>query len=237
MTITTKLTLAFTLLLLCIATTGGQQLVAAPLVPVTGSNAGATITDPAAIPALPAFIQGVQNGDPAMLVGIYIADQMALPVVQQPSDNPSYVSTAPEVVTQFRTAGQFNSQGLLAHNYLAGQHFYSLQKGQEVVLVYGDGSTKNYIIDDIQSYQALSPENIYSNFIALQGNHDQMTSTDLFYQTYGQGNNLVLQTCIQVGNEPSWGRLFIIAHPEPKPIAVAPTQSAVWNSWVNARPY
>ncbi len=237
MTFKTKLAIAFTLLLLCIASIGGQTIFSSTPIPVTGNSVVATVSDPVAVPTLNDFIQQVQNGDPSALVGVYVAGQMALPVLQQPTDNASFVSTTPEVVTQFRAASQFNSAGLLAHNFLAGQHFFQLQKGQEVNLVYGNGTTKQYKIDNILSYQALSPEDIYSNFIALQGDHNQMTSTDLFYQTYGQGDNLVLQTCIQVGNEPSWGRLFVIAHPEVNPVTTAPSQNLPMSSLVNARPY
>ncbi len=128
----------------------------------------------------------------------------------------------PRLLLNSAQLADFNSEGLLAHNYLAGQHFYRLQKGQEVDLVFGDGSIKRYTISDILSFQALSPEDVYSNFIPLQGERTRMTSTDLFYQTYGLGDNLVLQTCIQVGNEPSWGRLFVIAYPVVSPVSIAP---------------
>ncbi len=236
MTRLTKLAIGLALILLCLASMGGQKLYANEQLPVTGDNAGATLSDGSAIPTLNEFIQSIQNGDPAAVVGVYVTGQMALPIVQQPANDASYVSTTPEVVTQFGVASQFNSQGLLAHNYLAGKHFYSLQKGQEVALVYGDGAIKRYEIDTILSYQALSPEDVYSNFIPLQGEHNRMSSTDLFYQTYGQGNNLVLQTCIQVGNEPSWGRLFVIAHPaSDHPVAAVIHLHSNYYSWVYDR--
>jgi hypothetical protein len=38
-----------------------------------------------------------------------------------------------------------------------------------------------------------------------------LSSEDVFKQVYAKGNQLVFQTCIQRGNEDSWGRLFIIA--------------------------
>jgi hypothetical protein len=83
-------------------------------------------------------------------------------------------------------------------------------KGQDVILVYGDGKTKTYRIDDIQSYQALSPYSVYSNFVDLAAPGKRMSSTDVFNRVYGQGNVLVLQTCIKVGAEGSWGRIFLI---------------------------
>ena len=222
MTIRTKLTIALTLLLLFVASIAGSKNIVSTPVPITGYSPNAVVTDSSAMPTLNDFTQNLQNGDSTTLVGVYVTGQMALPVVQQPTSNPAYVSTTPEVVTQFGSAAKYNSQGLLAHNYLAGKHFYSLQKGQEVILVFGDGSIRRYKIDEILSYQALSPEDVYSHFVPLQGQRNQMTSTDLFYQTYGKGDNLVLQTCIQVGSEPSWGRLFVIAHPDTAVMLAAP---------------
>jgi hypothetical protein len=107
-------------------------------------------------------------------------------------------------------ASSYLTVGLLAHNFLAGAQFFNLQLNQQIILVLGDGSQEYYKIDDIQSYQALSPTNPYSNFISPDGQRN-LSSEKVFRQVYAKGNQLVFQTCIQKGNEDSWGRLFVIA--------------------------
>jgi hypothetical protein len=167
-------------------------------------------TTAALLPNLQEFVSKMRNGESQSVVGVYVAGIMALPVIQQPSSQPAFVSNDRDVLTQFRMASQYGTTGILAHNYLAGDYFFKIVKGQDVVIVYGDGKTKTFRIEDIQSYQALSPYSVYSNFVDLAAPGRKMTSTEVFNRVYGQGNVLVLQTCIKVGNEASWGRLFLI---------------------------
>jgi hypothetical protein len=125
----------------------------------------------------------------------------------------AFVSTQPNTITQFRMAAQYDSVGLLAHDFLAGASFNQLKLGQEVVLVYGDSSLKKYQISEVQRYQALSPTSPYSNFVDLNTNA-KLSAEQLFLRTYGQGQStLVFQTCISTDKISSWGRLFIIARP------------------------
>jgi len=138
---------------------------------------------------------------------------MAFPVVQQPSGNASYVSTNANVLTQFGTASQYGSTGLLAHNTLAGANFYNLKTGDVISIIYGDGSIDLFRITQIQEYQALDPYSPYSNFVDLSNPGVQLSSTDLFYHTYGLGHVLVLQTCLSKNGNDSWGRTFVIASP------------------------
>ncbi|KAF0111818.1 MAG: hypothetical protein FD147_620 [Chloroflexi bacterium] len=159
------------------------------------------------------FSATLRKSDSSLLTGLYIDDVMAVPVLQQPSSNPGYVSSRAESVTQFGLASQYGSIGLLAHNYLSGNDFFNIQSGSLITLVYGDGSVKYYQVSDIRKYQALSPNSQYSNFKNLANPDVTLTSTDLFYETYGLGNVLVLQTCILANGDPSWGRIFIIATP------------------------
>ena len=135
---------------------------------------------------------------------------MAVRVVQQSSNN--YVSTSSGTVTQFGLANQFGSIGLLAHNYLSGSSFSKLGSGTEIVLVYGDGSTKKYQVSAVKKYQALSPTDPYSDFVNVDNSDSTLTSSDVFNETYGTGG-LVLQTCISKNGNSSWGRLFVIASP------------------------
>jgi hypothetical protein len=145
------------------------------------------------------------------VIGVYVPYVLALPVVQQPQDQPYFVSTDPGVVTQFRMALQSGTVGLLAHNTLAGSQFSGLALQQQVSVIYGDGSVKLAQINTIKRYQALQPENPYSLFVDLDSPGKTISSSDVFQQVFAQGNQVVFQTCIDRDGNPSWGRLFVIA--------------------------
>lgn len=164
-------------------------------------------------PSLKSFISQVKNGDRKALVGVYVPFKFAFPITQQPANDAVFVSTDPNLVTQFGMASRFNTVGLLAHNNLAGAAFYELQPGQNVYLVYGDGSLRSYVVKTIRHYQALDPTNTYSDFVDQDITGRQLTSAQLFKEMYGQPNQLVFQTCIQKDGEASWGRIFIDAAP------------------------
>jgi hypothetical protein len=182
-----------------------------PLIASTGQLISTRLNNNSAgLPNLYDFITNTYNGESQTLVGVYVAGVMALPVIQQPAAQPAYVSNDNNVLTQFGMASQYGTTGILAHNYLAGDNFFKIVKGQDVVLVFGDGKTKTYRIEDIQSYQALSPYSVYSNFVDLSAPTNKLSSTEVFNRVYGQSGALVLQTCIKVGSESSWGRIFLI---------------------------
>ena len=163
-------------------------------------------------PGLTTFAASLINGQPAEVVGVYVPGEFALPVRQQPAGQPEYVSAEQNVVTQFATPSKYGSVGLLAHNYLSGGQFYQLHANQNVVLVYGDGRLEHYHIASIEAFQALKPTSPFSEFVNLADpNRKVLTSADLFNSVYTTSHQLVFQTCIEVGGEPSWGRMFIIA--------------------------
>jgi hypothetical protein len=163
------------------------------------------------LPNFKSFVAGLKNGQ-TDLAGIYASGNFAYKIVQQPSDNPAFVSTQPNTVTQFRMAGSFRTIGLLGHDYLAGGSFFNLKKNQDIILVNGNGSTRYFRIYDIQKYQALTPESPYSQFIDL-ANQQKISVDELFNRIYAKGNILVLQTCISTEKVPSWGRIFVLAQP------------------------
>ncbi len=183
-------------------------------IPTTGSDLPQPAPDPrSSLPTLSEFSAGINNGDAASLVGLYVPDKFAFPIVQQPKSNPGYISEKDDTLTQFRTAASYGTTGLLAHNYLGGSHFTDIAEGDVIYLVKGDGSLLYYQVTEIVSYQALQPNNPYSSFVNLSNPKEKLNSTDLFMQIYAKPGNLILQTCIQKDKEPSWGRLFIIASP------------------------
>jgi hypothetical protein len=180
------------------------------------SNMSSEVNNPALGSPLPAFHEFVaanKTGDPKSLVGVYVPGVLALPIVQQPAGQPGYVSPAPDVATQFGMAKDYGTDALLAHNYLSGELFFNLIAGQRVILVYGDGKVKYYEIIKKNSYQALSPNSPYSNFIDLSNPEAVLSAADVFLKNYGVAGRLVFQTCIESNGIESWGRLFIAAQP------------------------
>jgi hypothetical protein len=172
------------------------------------------------IPALREFVVAIKTGDPNTLVGVYVPGVLALPIVQQPSNAPAFVSSTPGVATQFRMAKDYGTDALLAHNTLSGRLFFDLQSGQRVVLVFGDGRVRFYEVKELNSYQALSPNSPYSNFIDLANPGVVLSAADVFLRNFGEGSQLVFQTCIESGGLESWGRLFVKAEPIRRTIAL-----------------
>jgi hypothetical protein len=174
---------------------------------------GEEVSSSAPLPALRDFVITVKSGEPRSLVGVYVPGLLALPIVQQPGNAPGYVSTQPGVATQFRMAKVYGTDALLAHNYLSGNLFFELEAGQRVVLVYGDGRVKFFEIKERNSYQALSPNSPYSNFLDLDNPGSILSAADVFLKNFGIGSQLVFQTCIESAGVESWGRLFVKAEP------------------------
>ena len=162
-------------------------------------------------PSLEEFAASLKTGSPE-LAGVYVPHVMAFEVVQQPTAEAGYVSTQANVVTQFQLAMQFNTTGLLAHDYLAGATFNRLKPGQVAALVYGNGVIKYFEITSLRKFQALDPESTSSRFVDLTTQRT-ISAEEVFYLTYGVGNALVFQTCISTSQVSSWGRLFVMARP------------------------
>ncbi len=166
--------------------------------------------NPPAFPTLGEFVSSVTSPD-AGVVGVYVPDQLALRVLPQPADNAAFVAAVPGTVTQYQPAAEFGSIGLLAHNTLAGADFERLLLGERVFVVYGDGTTHEYMVSAIRHFQATSPLDPYSDFLDLDQSGSQLSSTELFDQMYSQQDTVVFQTCIAKGASRSWGRLFVTA--------------------------
>jgi hypothetical protein len=167
----------------------------------------------ASLPSFTDFSQTVQNGQADVLRGVYVNDVMALPIVQQPIGKAGYVSSKDGEITQFRMASQFGNLGLLAHNHLAGKNFSNLAVGQEVNMIYGDGSVEHFIVTEVLKYQAMQPYSPYSEFRNLNDN-TKLTAEQMFKKVYFGDRHLTFQTCIEAEGNLSWGRLFVIAIPK-----------------------
>ena len=167
----------------------------------------------AAIPDFAEFTKTVQNHEANVLRGVYVPGILALPIAQQPAGNAGYVSNKVGEVTQFGMATQFGNVGLLAHNHLSGSDFSNLAIGQEVRLVYGNGTVEYFEITQVLKFEALEPTNPYSSFRDLS-NDEFLTAGQLFKKVYGGERHLTFQTCIANAESLSWGRLFVLATPK-----------------------
>lgn len=159
------------------------------------------------LPALEEFVGQIQNGEGDTLRGIYIPNVLALPVVQQPRGNSSYVSPVNSTLTEFSMAQKTGNVGLLAHNYLAGNLFFEIEQGDTIILVYGNARIETFTVTGIYRYEAL-PNNLYKNIET----RSLQNIGELFDQMYEGGRHVTLQTCIERDGDLSWGRLFIVAN-------------------------
>jgi hypothetical protein len=181
-----------------------------PLV-ISGAT-GAVMPSAPQVPSSEAFVASVVNGEAGVVRGVYVPGVLALPVRQQPANNPAYVSPEDGVATQFASAAALGVTGLLAHNYLAGADFFKLAEEQEVRIVYGDGAVKPYRVTMIYRFQALDPYSPYSDFVDLSTG-ETLSVGQVFTMVYAGGDHVTFQTCIANNGNASWGRLFVIATP------------------------
>jgi hypothetical protein len=166
-----------------------------------------------ALPNFWVFYTPTQNEDASRVRGVYVQNVLALPIVQQPEDNPYYVSNQAGEVTQFSTAAQYGNIGLLAHNNLSGSSFSQLSLGQEVNVMYGDGRVEKFVITEVLHFQALQPESQQSAFLNLDTS-ETLSASEMFNRVYTGGHHLTFQTCIKANGNMSWGRLFVVATPK-----------------------
>lgn len=213
---------AFTAASLAFAVTGSAAAAPAlgkgglPKTAAAQTSTLAAISEPIEAPAqdgLAAFTASVVNGSARTLRGVYVPGVLALRVVQQPAGAFS-VDMNPGVATQFGGASAYGVTGLLADNVASGVDYYSLAAGQEVTLVYGDGTLRRYVVSGIARFQALNPTSPYSDFLNLDSGAT-LTSSDLFNQMYTGGDKVTFQTCLAQDGIMSWGRLFVTAYPMP----------------------
>jgi len=166
------------------------------------------------LPEFRLFVEAVATSDESAPRGIYVPNVMALRIVDQPAGDAAYVSSMANTVTDFRMARAYGNTGLLAHNYLAGASFSSLEPGQVIYLVQGNGAVKKYMVSEILRFQAYEPLNPNSRFLNLDGGAEY-SAAELFDQVYQGPQHLTLQTCIASDGDLNWGRLFVIAEPLP----------------------
>jgi len=166
------------------------------------------------------FSNSLENGGTGVLRGVYVTNTLALPIVQQPAGDANYVSGKNGEATQFATASQYGNIGLLAHNFLSGKSFLQLAIGQEVRLLFDDGHIEYFVISEILRYKALEPKNPYSDFQNLSDQNEILSAGEMFNRVYVGRHHVTFQTCIAADGKSSWGRLFVVALPKPKPLGL-----------------
>jgi hypothetical protein len=189
---------------------------AAPALPQTGSSLPVVhlpgerpggLGGPQGRARLPAWAAEWVNGEEGALVGLFAPGAFAHPVVTQPTGRNLYVSTDPEVLTRFQLPSRTATIGLLAHNYLAGAHFFLLQPGDALFLVYGDGRTAAYRVSELADYRTI---NLYRyRDLETDLSYSDLSLYEKIYMA--DGDRLVLQTCIERDGNLSWGLRFVIA--------------------------
>ncbi len=160
---------------------------------------------------LTTFVDSVRNGNADQVVGIYVEDKIAMPMVQQLEGDHAFISSLPNTVTQFGLPADYGVLGVLAHNTEAGADFYSLEEGDVVFAVYGDGTLNRYQIENSEVWQAFNPHDPYNGSFESVETQETVSLRDLFMDTYTTPDTLVFQTCFAQGDNSEWGRLFITA--------------------------
>lgn len=222
----------------CLLFVGLTLTVFAFIAPTRQVAAGGAFASP--LPTLEDFASRVFNGEADTLRGVYVPDVLALPVAQQPPENPGYVSPGASTLTEFAAASKAGNVGLLAHNYLAGRLFFMLQPADLIILVYGDARAEFFAVESVHRYE------VFSGGVYKTEAGELLNGRELFNAMYGGERHVTLQTCIAKGDDLNWGRLFVVARkiqdreariltspetvpaPPPLPVAVQPTVVLGW---------
>lgn len=158
------------------------------------------------------FAELVINGNAEQVRGVFVAGLMALPVVQQPAGEATYVAGQMDIVTQFQSAAERDVIGLLAHNYLSGSLFYQLRKGEEVRIVFGDGSYQRYQVSGSYAFQKLKPGSLQSDLVDMS-TEEVLTTNQVFNRFYNGDHHVTFQTCLEEEGLSNWGLTFVVAEP------------------------
>ena len=181
----------------------GNNVISPPAPPVSA---------PKISPEFARFIKQVADGQAKFVRGVFVEGILALRVVQQPTKDWAYVSGVLGNATEFQNAADNGVIGLLAHNYLSGKLFYHLKMGDQIGVVYGDGSVKNYRVSGSFQYQKLDPNDLSSKMVDLSTDIT-MTSGQVFEKFYAGSDHVTFQTCLEKNGVSTWGLYFVVAQP------------------------
>lgn len=182
-------------------------------IPTTSEHKTSPTASVQPVNSLAQFIQDVTNGNKEAIVGVYSAYTLALPVINQPENQPAWLADEDGIVTNFSLAARAGSIGLLAHYEHSGKAFYQLTPDQSILIVYGDGQTKTYKVKNILYFQAKEPSRASTSFISMDLQNQEYSQEEVFDLVYRHPGRLVLQTCLVGQGSQTWGRMFVIAEP------------------------
>ena len=165
-------------------------------------------------PALPDPFPITQTREANTLSSVHFEDSLVIPVVQQPGGQPNFVSKNGGEITQFSSASDYGNIGLLAHNFLSGKSFFRLIVGEEIDLIYDDGTIETFVVSQILKYEALDSKSPFSSFRNLNNQDEVLSAQQMFERAYGGDHHITFQTCIAKYGNASWGRLFVMAVPK-----------------------
>ncbi len=139
--------------------------------------------------------------------GVHAPGLFTLRVVQQPVGSYTYISHLDDVVTQMQTAERYGVTGLIAHNYLAGRHFFRLRAGQEIQVILANKKVRKYQVSGIHHFQRMVPTCPTSDLVDLS-NGDRLNYIKVFDRYYTGDHHLTLQTCLARNGLENFGLVF-----------------------------
>ena len=136
------------------------------------------------------------------VIRVEVTDVFIYPVIEFNNKVPAYG------VGQYKEASMWKNIGLIAHNYSAGNNFFSLRPGMEVKITHSDGLIEYYIVYNVMQFQASDPNDFGKPFINSKG--EEISVKDLFMLAY-RSDELTFQTCINADGFKTWGVFFVQA--------------------------
>jgi hypothetical protein len=107
-----------------------------------------------------------------------------------------------------------HTTALLVHSFMdTAQNIYSLKEA-DVFFLYQGNEISFWRVEEIDMYQALTPDSTQSDFIDLENPGEVLDTNTAFWEVYGavrDQETIVLQTCFTRDGDPNWGRYFVRA--------------------------
>jgi hypothetical protein len=149
----------------------------------------------------------VVDGQIGVLRGVYVEDVLALKVIQQPADDPLFVSGDRDrhpVPNAAKTVSPGSGP-----NYLSGELFFQLESANKFSWSM-EMEWLRYTVTDISATRSTADnQEAGTSTCAPEKSND---CAGFQPGLYGK-DHVTFQTCIKKGNEWSWGLIFVIATP------------------------
>jgi len=110
-----------------------------------------------------------------------------LAVVQQADEHD--IPASDGVVAQYLWATKYSTLGFMAHDYLAGAHFYNLSIGDMLIVTMADGEQENYRVSSIQIFGH------NANRTEFYRDGATYSTAEYFNMIYTGARHVILQTC------------------------------------------